>query len=171
MKPGDPGVPILVDSDIDWLIAVEKEVGEADWRSQLLPLAAGSLYRSGRYDLGDLPDAAPLGGALHLYGRQNLNPQVVGDWSVGLIYTDYAGHSYRVIRCNGPHLSPHVNKIEGDVIQGQAHVHRLTQRYQELRRAKSDGYAEATAAYSDIEGALEHLAGLINLQPRDRMFL
>lgn len=162
---------VIVDDDIDWLINLEKPVPDPDWRSHLLPPAEGLSDRHGKYVLEEIPPGGRLGGRLHLYARANLRPNVVGDWSTGLIYTDYADRSYPVVRCNGPHESDHTNTIERTVIVTQPHVHLLTERYQRLRRPKLSGYATPTDAYSTLEEAVEHLASLVNLHPVDRLFL
>jgi hypothetical protein len=166
----DRGPPVIVQADIDWLVQVEKPVHDAGWRSRLLPPGRGLADERGRVDLGELPEGEPLGGWLHLYSRRNLR-HTGGDWSVGLVYTDYADNSYQVIRCNGPHLTVHENRIEGNRIVGRPHVHRLTERYLRHRGAKPDGYAEPSQAFSAIDEAVEHLATLVNLQPVERMFL
>lgn len=163
--------PILVDRDIGWLMTVPKPISDSNWRRRLLPPPEGRIDCRGRLDLDDLPDGGPLGGSLHVYSRRNLREEVSGDWSVGLVYTDYAGNSYRVVRCNGPHQTPHTNRIEGQHIVATPHVHFLTERYQRHRRASPDGYAEATDAYSTIEESLDHLATLVNLVPSGILFL
>jgi hypothetical protein len=165
------GPPIIVQGGIDWLVRVEKPVPDGSWRSKLLPPTSSDLDRRSRIDLGELPEGGPLGGTLHLYARENLNPAVTGDWSVGLIYTDYADNTYPVIRCNGPHPTDHVNRIERTVISRRPHVHLLTERYQRIHRPNPSGYAEATDAFSTIADAVEYLASLANLQPAGRLFL
>jgi hypothetical protein len=109
-------------------------------------------------------------GYLHVYAREGLH-RASEDWSTGLVYTDYAGHSYRVIRCNSAHLEDHVNRIERTVIVRHTHVHTLTERYQRHRRASGDGFAEPTSAFSNLPEAIDHLAMLSNLQPAGRLFL
>lgn len=163
--------PVLDEPTIDYLLSVPKPIADANWRNTLVPPVAGRLDHRGRFDLADLPATGPVRGSLHLYSRQNLNPAVAGDWSVGMVFTDYADRSYRVIRCNGPHPSDHRNTIEGDLIVATAHVHRLTERYQRLARPRPDGYAEPTTAYHSIETAVEHLASLVNLQAVGTLFL
>ena len=163
--------PVLSDEEVARLLAAEKPITDRDWRTSLLPGRREQMTLRGRLDLGELPATSPLRGRLHVYSRQNLNPAVEGDWSVGLIYTDYADRSYRLVRCNGPHPNDHQNRIEGDVIQRTPHVHVLTERYQRLRRPTQDGFAFPTDAYDTIEGALEHLASIATLVPEGRLFL
>lgn len=162
---------MLTEEIIRYLLQVSKPVSDPDWRKALLPPAADSYTLRGRLDLDDLPPTGPVRGQLHLYSRQNLNSAVEGDWSVGLVYTDYAERSYRVVRCNGPHPSDHPNVIEGTVIVRTAHVHRLTERYQRLRPPRPDGFAEETTAYASIGEAVDVLAQLINLEPVGTLFL
>lgn len=164
--------PILPDADISLLLSLQKPVEDEDWRGRLFPPGEVTLtdFRA-RVDLGDLPSSSPMRGRMHLYSRRNLDPAVHGDWSVGLVYTDYAEHSYRVLRCNGPHPTPHTNRLENVTFTALPHIHRLTERYQAHKRTKGDGYAEPTDAYSSMEGALEHLATLVNLTAAGRLFL
>lgn len=164
-------VPVLTDPEIASLLTIPKAIEDPDWKQSLLPPAISDYDLRGRYDLEDLPENGPLRGRLHLYSRQNLNPNVSGDWSVGLIYTDYADRSFRLLRCNGPHPTDHVNAIEGDVIIRTPHVHCLTERYQRRRRARPDGYAEPTDAYDSIESAIVYLAKRVSLQPSGILFL
>lgn len=162
--------PVIVDSDIERLLAVAKPVDDINWRSVLLsPKNEGHVCAS-RLDLGEVPPTIPLRGYLHIYARQGLHHETE-DWSVGLVYTDFAGHSYRVIRCNSAHAEDHVNRIERTVIVRQTHVHRLTERYQRHRRAAGDGFAEATTAFSTMPEAIDHLAMLSNLEPAGRLLL
>jgi hypothetical protein len=162
---------VLADSDIAWLLAVPKYITDLSWRTKLLPPALGPLDRRGRLDLGDLPPGGPVGGTLLLYARENLRVGVDGDWSVGLAYTDYAGRSYRVLRCNGPHPTEHTNVIEGEHIVRTPHIHRLTERYQRLTPPRPDGYAMPSTEYSTPAEALTHIVGLVNLQPSGILFL
>ena len=162
--------PVLTESDITYLLEVPKLVDDPDWRSALLPMRTEDYGLRARLDLPDLPSTGPVRGRLLVYTRQNLNPNVGGDWSTGFIYTSYADDRYPVIRCNGPHPSDHTNRIERNKIVRTPHVHRLTERYQRLRPPKSDGFAEETTVYVTIEEALEHLAETINLQVIGALF-
>jgi hypothetical protein len=158
---------LLSDEDVATILSVPKFVVDPAWRSKLLPPKATAIDHRGRLDFEDL--TGPVRGKLHAYSRQNLNLEVVGDWSVGLIFTDYADRSYRVLRCNGPHPSDHKNTIEGSTIVRHAHIHRLTERYQ--LRGKPDGYAEPTDRYSNIHDAINVFAEMINLQVEGQLFV
>ena len=164
-------MPVLTDETIEFLLAVAKPVSDPEWRETLLPVLTDSYTLSGRLDLDDLPSTGAVRGHLHLYSRQNLNPVVAGDWSVGLVYTDYANRSYRVLRCNGPHPTDHSNAMEKTIIVRTPHIHHLTERYQRLRPPRPDGFASETSDYTTIEEAVEVLAKLINLQPVGILFL
>ncbi len=163
---------ILVEAEIEYLRDVPKPIHDARWRSKLLPPSsssrpenAGSDVR-GRFQLNDLPNKGLLQGKLHLYYRRSLQVEETGDWSVGLIYTNIESYSYPVIRCNGPHLSIHTNRIESNHIpSGSTHIHYLTERYQRLKRPKPDGYAEVTNAYVNADDAVTQLIDLVNLKP------
>jgi hypothetical protein len=167
-----PRPPILSDDDIAWLLEIPKLLGDGTWRQRLVPRGGSGnvVDRRSRIELEDIPDGGRLGGRFHVYARENLSAVVLGDWSVGLVYADYSEpeRSYPVIRCNGPHPSPHPNVIEGDTIIRHAHVHYLTERYQRIR--KPDGFAEPTTAYTTMQGALDHLVSLANLQASGMLF-
>ena len=162
--------PVIADSDIERLLAVPKPVDVVDWRASLLPPTDSGHVQSGRLDLGEVPSTIPLRGYLHVYSRLGLNHQTE-DWSTGLVYTDFAGNTYPVIRCNSPHADDHVNRIERTVIVRQPHIHRLTERYQRHRRTNGDSYAEPTLEFSTLAEAIEHLSMLSNLIPAGRLFL
>jgi hypothetical protein len=164
--------PVLVDSDIQWLVAVAKPVSDIHWRDRLLSPKAGRTVGEGQLDLAPLPDGAPLGGALHIYSRQTINPEAAStDWSTGLVYTDYADNKYTVIRCNGAHETCHRNRIEGDYFERVPHVHYLTERYQRHPLARDDGFAQPTDAFATLAEAVEHLISLVNLVPEGTLFL
>lgn len=158
---------LLSDADVDHILTTPKFVTDSSWRSKLLPPKTTLTDHRSKLELGEL--TGPVRGKIHLYSRQNLNPVVTGDWSVGLIFPDYADRSFRVLRCNGPHPTDHRNTIEGTVIVRTTHIHRLTERYQLI--GKPDGLAEPTDRYSTIETAAEVLAELINLRVEGQLFV
>jgi hypothetical protein len=86
-------LPVLPEEIIEYLLDVAKPVSDPDWRNTLLPPSADFYTLRGRLDIDDLPPTGPVRGQLHLYSRQNLNPSVEGDWSVGLVYTHYVDRS------------------------------------------------------------------------------
>ncbi len=59
---------------------------------------------------------------------------------------------------------PHRNRIEGSRIMFKPHIHKATERYQRLRRADAEGYAEETDRYQDIKGAWDCFRADIHLQ-------
>lgn len=153
--------PVIVQSDIDYLVRFPKHIRNDDWRSRIIGSEEGSDIR-GSLNIGDLPNGAPIRGTLHIYSRQNLKARQ-DDWSTGLVFTDPGGNSYRVIRCNGPHGTPHTNHIEGDKIIRHTHIHMLTEKYQRSKRYPIDGYAIKTDEYSDINQAIDTLVDLANI--------
>ncbi len=158
---------LLSDEDVALILATPKVIADSGWRGKLLPPKTTLLDLRAKLELGEL--TGPVRGRIHLYSRQNLNPLVTGDWSVGLVFTDYADRTFRVLRCNGPHPSDHRNTIEGSMIIRTAHIHRLTERYQSIGRP--DGFAEPTDRYSTITAAVEVLAELIHLHVDGRLFV
>ena len=155
------GQPIITEPDIAYLLGVRKVIGRAGWRVELLGREEGSDIR-GSLSLGELPAGALLRGTFHLYSRQNPRA-LTDDWSTGLIFTDLYGHSYPMIRCNGPHGTPHTNYIERTKILLTPHIHKLTERYQQSNRYAIDGYAETTNEYSNINEAIDTLVDLANI--------
>ena len=59
---------------------------------------------------------------------------------------------------------PHRNRIEGNRIEYKPHIHIATERYQRLRRADPEGYAEETDRYRDIKDAWDCFRSDIYLQ-------
>ena len=85
----------------------------------------------------------------------------VSDFSAILTVSDRkTGFKENLLRCNGAH--EHRNKIEKTLVT-TTHVHWLTQRYLDQNRFPSEGYAEATDAYSTFDGALEYLMKLAHI--------
>lgn len=165
-----PPAPVIAHADIAWLIGVEKVVPEPErWRERLAPNPAHPLFPSARLDLEDVPPGR-VRGKLHLYARISKNG-TPGDWSCGLVYTPYESRfSYPLIRCNGPHPTPHVNRIEGTRFINTPHIHFLTERYQRAGNLKS-GYAVPTDSYDTLDGALTTLKDMTNLVAADALFL
>lgn len=74
-----------------------------------------------------------------------------------------AGKVVNLIRHNGHH-GPHPSEIEGIVIpENTCHVHRISERYQDLPHKTPESYAEITAAYTDFRGAVEYMCGRYGL--------
>lgn len=82
--------------------------------------------------------------------------EMVDNFSVGLIWHSKTGESVTLLRCNGA-SHPHTNHIEGTKFGiGNYHVHMATERYLEIGK-NSEHYAEVTAVYNTVNGALHHL--------------
>ncbi len=83
------------------------------------------------------------------------NPPNPADFSVILGYElPDRRRVFRLRRHNGA-SHRHRNDIERTDVEGP-HVHVATERYQ-VAGFKEDGYAEATDAYSDLAGAIDHM--------------
>ena len=89
--------------------------------------------------------------------RSTVNPL---DFSIILLLEDSSGDDLVLRRHNGAHASRHTNHWEkrrgsaNAVVPLGFHIHYATQRYQE-EGLRIDGYAEATANYTDFESALD----------------
>ncbi len=95
------------------------------------------------------------------------------DFSAILAVDPANGDRFLLLRCNGG-SHQHRNYIEKTRIRG-THIHIATQRYIDCGR-KAEDYAEATDAYSDFEGAVNHLMKLAHIsiepnvnEPRDQL--
>jgi hypothetical protein len=161
-------VPVISQLDIDHLVSAPKPVADIHWRQKLLPPRKERVFRQSTFELGDTP-LGPLRGSLHIYSRWNLRDDP-DDWSIGLVYTDLLGNTYRLVRCNGPHPHPHRNHLENESFSRSPHVHQLTERYL-ISRWDGDQYATPTSAFSTPENALDHLATLASLEPVGTLFL
>lgn len=91
-----------------------------------------------------------------LFTRQST---VIADsFSAGLRWKSRAGEEVILMRCNGFDHS-HINSLEREGFDAQAHVHRATERYI-LAGKKAESFAQATHAYRTLSGALHHLTRL-----------
>lgn len=82
------------------------------------------------------------------------------NFSVILVCKDYNRNDQVILRLNGNH-GRHKNRIEKNVVDGP-HIHRMTERYQ-VRTTHSDGYAEATSEYMDLDGAIRVFIDMVNI--------
>lgn len=160
--------PILfTDRQLLGLLFRPKPIAEVAWRGHLVPkaIAADPANRRGAYEFADWDGDEWL-----VYTRESLRN--AGNWSAGLIY-DPAGLNLRFVRCNGPHASVHQNRLDpGDPpIVVTPHVHYVRQKYLQHPRTKEDGYAVPCIAFTDLDGAIEHLATVTNFVPDGRLIL
>ena len=85
--------------------------------------------------------------------ESNFNPL---DFSAILAYIPPDSNiPFRLRRYNGK-SHEHTNKIEKESFYG-FHVHKATERYQQIGEEKEDGYAEATVRYGSLNTALSCL--------------
>ena len=162
-----PAKEDLTDQLLIELILGPKPVPHGSWRSQLRPrgLASDPANLRGHYELTDVRGYEWL-----LYTRASLRNSK--DWSTGLIF-DPNGARLRFVRCNGPHIGVHQNRLDPTEppIVVTPHVHYVREKYLRHPRTKEDGYAVPCSAYSDLDGAIEHLAIVSNLIPEGRLIL
>lgn len=82
-------------------------------------------------------------------GRGNPNMNIISE--SGLYALVFRTGRFRLVRYNGKSHA-HTNTIENESFYG-FHIHRATERYQELG-GREDTYAELTDAYKNFDGAL-----------------
>lgn len=146
---------IVGDSEIGEMIAEAKYL-PSDWQARLADLREASRF---------------LEGAVHIVGDSGRRFRVIvrrhraylDNFTVILTTMTGDGSEFRLLRYDGSN-HPHRNKIEGNWIIKKPHIHRATERYQELRWGLHDGYAEETRRYDDLSGAWECFLADTNLQ-------
>lgn len=112
----------------------------------------------------------------HLFVTIRQARRSMDDFSAGLVYQDLAGHTYNLVRCNGPHPQVHENRWpRGDRFAVIPHVHHLTEFYQRkaLQRpgqVSGDHFALPTALYRSLPGALDVLARKVHIVSQARLF-
>lgn len=95
------------------------------------------------------------GSRFTLHFRQSLSRQ--HDFSIVLAYhSDESRTQLRLRRYNGS-THRHTNRLDGEQLPKQCHIHRMTERYQRRHVVKPsisvDGQAEPTDLYEDLQGA------------------
>lgn len=90
-----------------------------------------------------------------LYKRRNLRDGMEDDFSCGISWIAPNGETLTLKRYNGSSHNHH-NHIEKLRLGFACHIHFATEKYIKANR-KAEGFAEATARYSSIEGALHCL--------------
>ena len=145
------GMPVIVtDAQIAHLRALPKRLTNPRARKR----------QSERFISRDL-DAESIDGseAFSIYTRQNLaDPD---DFSTGIRWR-HRRTEVTLARYNGT-SHEHRNFLERDTIAFECHIHQATERYQQLDR-KAEGYAVATAAYTNLDGAFRLLLAEWNFQ-------
>ena len=143
-------IEALNQAEIDALIACPKRVTNPSSR----PKAEGKHIRRD-YQVDSLDGRHEF----VLFTRQST--MITESFSAGLRWRSKTGEEVILMRCNGAD-HPHSNSIERDRFERHCHVHRATERYLAAGR-KVDSFAEVTAAYRSLEGALHHLIQLTSI--------
>ncbi|NPT58681.1 DUF6978 family protein [Paraburkholderia elongata] len=86
-------------------------------------------------------------------------------YSAGIRWIPSGAESVMLVRCNGS-SHEHTNSIEGDKMSYVCHVHVATERYLSVNK-RDEGFAEHTAAYTDLGGAFLHLLEICNISGFD----
>lgn len=155
-------LPDAAQGDLDTLVALPKRVPRR-WRVAVQPMVKDGQNLKRRLHL---PDHVALGGTsgqLFVFTRVAIDDR--GNFSVGIAFEDGAGHVYRLLRFNGQHPSPHVNRLgeQPNFAPYERHVHIATESYIKARDAKHDGLAIPAEDYNDYHSALDQLSLRANL--------
>ena len=163
----NPAHNALTDQRLIALILRPKPIRDAYWRSRLVPRAVlnDPANRRGAYQLTDWDGDEWL-----VYTRESLADP--SNWSTGLVL-DPDGLNLRIVRCNGPHAGVHRNRLDPSepAIILTPHVHYAREKYLQHPRTKEDGYAVTCSSYTDLRGAVDHLAVVTNLVPDGMLML
>ena len=144
------------DSEIAQLIA-ERKVLPGNWQDELENSTNKDSHAEGQVNL-----VGESGTQFRVIIRQSLRSD--DDFSVILMVSRRVGEpEIRLLRFDGG-SHPHRNKVERNWIVRKPHIHRATERYQELKWEFHDGYAEETSRYHDLSGAWESFVADANLQ-------
>lgn len=149
---------IVPDSEIAQLIT-ERKALPGNWQDELENPKSKGSHVERQVDL-----VGASGTQFRVIVRQSL--QASDDFSVILMANRVGKPEVRLLRYDGG-SHPHRNKIEGNWIVRRPHIHRATERYQELKWEVHDGYAEETSRYHDLSGAWENFVADANLQSPD----
>lgn len=135
---------VLIDAEIERLIALEKSV---------INPRAKKLEKRGSEQINYEAEAA-TGEKFRVYVRQNM--RIPEGFSCGLLYLAPSGEPVTLTRYNGSDHE-HANPLDGGgPMPAACHIHKATERYMQAGR-KAEHFAEATARYSNLEGALRAL--------------
>lgn len=103
------------------------------------------------HSLKDIPVTGEAGSEFIIKIRRNDHNPL--NFSVILVFLVPNTNSHiRLLRYNG-NSHTHSNKIERTVFYNKFHIHRATERYQELG-AREDAFAEETDLFSSLESAI-----------------
>ncbi len=141
----------LTDTQIESLLAKEKVV--------LNPRARKK--QEGKHFRQDFNvESADGNDSFKLYIRQST--VITKGFSAILVWISSTKEETILMRCNGAD-HPHTNKIEGNKIDCEFHIHTATERYI-TKGMRAESFAIATTEYTDIEGAKNHLCTLCNIK-------
>ena len=143
-------------------ILSDSEITELIGEVKLLPInwQASPVVMSG--NLQAQADVHGANGTLFLLVIRQ-STEYRNNFSVILAIKLPQGREINLLRYDGGN-HPHLNRIEGNRIEYEPHIHIATERYQRLRRAYAEGYAEETDRYQDIKGAWDCFRADIHLQ-------
>lgn len=143
---------VLTDVRIAELLKMEKDITKAPKRGT----------QKGKHFEWDFELESADGTKFTIFVRDN--SMIENGFSCGLCWVSPSGEHVALLRCNGGY-HPHPNRIEGNHLPIQAHIHRATERY--MKRGNPCGFAETTDIYDDIDGALKHLVEVCNVSGID----
>lgn len=150
----------LTDARIKELLSVKKKIVRAE--DSTYPTSIGQDFVL----LGD------DGETYKAYSRQSRS--LPDSFSCGLRWCPKGGQEVTLARVNGSdHVHP--NKLERTKIDQKCHVHKATERYIQAG-LKTEGYAEESTDYTNLDGAIEALGRLGNIEgepftpPQKRLF-
>lgn len=144
------GIETLTDENIAQLLAIPKRVENPQARER----------QEGQHLRRDYRVVSEDGvHRFSVFTRQST--RIADGFSAGLLWHAKSGEEVILLRCNGGD-HPHPNVLERQRIDFECHVHITTERYIQANR-KPEGYAEATASYRTLVGALHELLSRANI--------
>lgn len=150
---------ILTDNDIDNLIRGDKFL-------QASVLNNSKWKIVGAHRKKEVPVSDMQGNdSFAVFWRQTTYDAL--DFTVGLSYkVPDSTQRINLIRCNGKSHT-HTNKLEGNKLEVTFHIHRATEKYQNMG-FKAEDHAETTDKYSTMDEAFKYLCLLTSVRIGDR---
>jgi hypothetical protein len=146
---------MLTDKRIADLLAMPKAVVNKGARET----KDGPIFRTDYQVVAQIHDEAFV-----VFVRRH--PEMADNFTAGLRWLPKSAESVILMRCNGS-SHPHTNQIEQTKFEiGHCHVHVATERYITAGR-HAEHYAETTADYSTVAGALHELCKRCNISGID----
>ncbi len=137
----------LTDEKIQQLIECPKRVTNAQARTKLKEGHEQTNYKVTSIDGSNLE--------FELYKRRNLREGMSDDFSCGIAWIAPNGELVTLARYNGSSHT-HCNQLERGKLGYNTHIHKATERYLRANK-KAEGFAEITARYNTLNGALHCL--------------